>query len=149
MGLLLNVCDIAVTRSRRLTSGVAIASVTRLAVPMRRAVDDREAGLEQPESPSTAAYLAVDAGITLTGPRWPGFCALSDIRRRLAERPFLRNVSIMLSGAAAGQMVSILLSPVLTRLYSPQQFGVLSVYSALLAILVVVASLRYELTIPM
>ena len=55
----------------------------------------------------------------------------------------------MLSGAVAGQMVSILLSPALTRLYSPQQFGVLSVYTALLTILVVIASLRYELTIPM
>jgi O-antigen/teichoic acid export membrane protein len=61
----------------------------------------------------------------------------------------MENVSIMLGGAAAGQAVSILLSPVLTRLYSPQQFGVLSVYSALLMILVVIASLRYELTLPM
>ena len=55
----------------------------------------------------------------------------------------------MLTGTAAGQLVSILLSPVLTRLYSPQQFGVLSVYTALLTILVVIASLRYELTVPM
>ncbi|MDR3434982.1 oligosaccharide flippase family protein [Telmatospirillum sp.] len=67
----------------------------------------------------------------------------------LIRRPFLRNVSIMLGGAAGGQMVSIVLSPVLTRLYSPQQFGVLSVYSAILAILVVVASLRYELALPL
>ncbi|MDB5395744.1 MAG: hypothetical protein JWM91_3250 [Rhodospirillales bacterium] len=49
----------------------------------------------------------------------------------------------------AGQLVSILLSPILTRLYSPQQFGVLSIYTALLMILVVLASLRYELTVPM
>ena len=74
---------------------------------------------------------------------------LSGLRAALARRPFLKNVSIMLSGSVAGQMVSILLSPALTRLYSPQQFGVLSVYTALLTILVVVASLRYELTIPM
>ncbi len=55
----------------------------------------------------------------------------------------------MLTGTAAGQFVSILLSPALTRIYSPQQFGVLSVYTALLTIFVVIASLRYELTIPM
>jgi O-antigen/teichoic acid export membrane protein len=55
----------------------------------------------------------------------------------------------MLTGTAAGQLVSLLLSPALTRIYSPQQFGVLSVYTALLTILVVIASLRYELTIPM
>jgi O-antigen/teichoic acid export membrane protein len=73
----------------------------------------------------------------------------SRLRAALARRPFLKNVSIMLTGSVAGQAVSILLSPALTRLYSPHQFGVLSVYTALLTILVVVASLRYELTIPM
>jgi O-antigen/teichoic acid export membrane protein len=78
----------------------------------------------------------------------PGF-GPSRLRAALARRPFLKNVSIMLTGSVAGQAVSILLSPALTRLYSPHQFGVLSVYSALLTILVVVASLRYELTIPM
>lgn len=67
----------------------------------------------------------------------------------LEARPFLRNVSIMLTGSAGGQMVSILLSPLLTRLYTPQQFGILSVYSALLTIFVVVASLRYELALPL
>jgi len=82
-------------------------------------------------------------------PQLFGFRPFSKLRARLAGRPFLKNVSIMLSGAVSGQMVSLLLSPVLTRLYSPQQFGVLSVYTALLTILVVVASLRYELTIPM
>src|SRR5690348_12374101 len=67
----------------------------------------------------------------------------------LSRRPFLKNVSIMLTGAAAGQFVSVALAPVLTRLYSPQQFGVLSVYTAVLSILVVLASLRYELTLPL
>jgi len=67
----------------------------------------------------------------------------------LERRPFLRDVAIMLGGSAGGQMISVALSPLLTRLYSPQQFGILSVYSALLAILVVVASLRYELALPL
>jgi O-antigen/teichoic acid export membrane protein len=71
------------------------------------------------------------------------------LREALNSRPFLRNVSIMLGGTAGGQLVSVLLSPVLTRLYSPEQFGILSVYLAVLSILVVVASLRYELTLPL
>ncbi len=87
------------------------------------------------------------SGLSLAPPG-TGF-GLSRLRGAMARRPFLKNVSIMLSGSVAGQAVSILLSPALTRLYSPQQFGVLSVYTALLTILVVVASLRYELTIPM
>jgi O-antigen/teichoic acid export membrane protein len=46
-------------------------------------------------------------------------------------------------------MISLLLSPVLTRLYSPQEFGTLSVYSAIVAIIVVVSSMRYELALPL
>jgi len=71
------------------------------------------------------------------------------LRRMLASRPFLKDVSIMLTGSAGGQAVSLLLSPLLTRLYSPQEFGILSVYSAITAILMVVASLRYELALPL
>jgi O-antigen/teichoic acid export membrane protein len=74
---------------------------------------------------------------------------LRQLRSTLAGKPFLKNVSIMLTGAAGGQIVSVLLSPALTRLYSPQQFGVLSIYTAILTILVVLASLRYEITLPL
>ncbi|MFV3129070.1 lipopolysaccharide biosynthesis protein [Niveispirillum sp. KHB5.9] len=85
----------------------------------------------------------------------PGRLSLSPLvqmrrlRDGLAARPFLRNVSIMLSGAAGGQLISLLLAPVLTRLYSPQQFGILSVYLAALTMLTVIASLRYELALPL
>jgi len=71
------------------------------------------------------------------------------VKERLESRPFLRNVSIMLTGTASGQLVSILLSPVLTRLYSPEQFGLLSIYLAIISVLAVVAALRYELTLPL
>lgn len=71
------------------------------------------------------------------------------LRGMLASRPFLKDVSIMLTGSAGGQAISLLLSPLLTRLYSPQEFGILSVYSAVTAILVVIASMRYELALPL
>jgi O-antigen/teichoic acid export membrane protein len=83
--------------------------------------------------------------------RWPLRSTLKMQRGRLgsmlARRPFLKNVSIMLTGSGVGQLVSVLLAPILTRLYSPQQFGILSVYTAILMILVVLASLRYELAL--
>nr|WP_274520339.1 oligosaccharide flippase family protein [Ectothiorhodospira sp. 9100] len=40
-------------------------------------------------------------------------------------------------------------SPLLTRLYSPEDFGLLAVFAALLGILSVIASLRYQLAIPL
>ena len=69
-------------------------------------------------------------------------------RQHAARRSFLWNVSVMLAGTVAGQGISLLLSPVLTRLYTPSEFGYLSVYSAVLFILCVVASLGLELAIP-
>lgn len=69
--------------------------------------------------------------------------------QRLDHRPFTRNVSLMLGGAAGGQMISIMLSPLLTRLYSPHQFGILGTYTAILSIAVVAASLRYEFALPL
>ncbi len=54
----------------------------------------------------------------------------------------------MLLGTTAGQACSVLLSPILTRLFTPDQFGYLSVYNAVLMILGVVASLGLDLAIP-
>jgi O-antigen/teichoic acid export membrane protein len=51
-------------------------------------------------------------------------------------------------GTATAQGLLILASPVLTRLYSPADFGVLVVYVAILACTVIVASLRYEYALP-
>lgn len=66
-----------------------------------------------------------------------------------ATRPgFTLNVLVMLAGTLAGQSISVLLSPVLTRLYGPSEFGYLSVYSAVLGILGVMASLGLDLAIP-
>lgn len=61
---------------------------------------------------------------------------------------FATRVAYMLTGTVLGQAVSVLLAPVLTRIYLPDQFGYLSVYTAMLAIIGVVAALGYELAIP-
>jgi lipopolysaccharide exporter len=59
-----------------------------------------------------------------------------------------RNVAVVGGLTAIGQGALILASPLLTRLYDPQAFGLLSVYSAVLSILVAGASLRFDLAIP-
>ncbi len=51
-------------------------------------------------------------------------------------------------GTAVAQGLLVLASPVLTRLYTPADFGVLVVYVSILALLVIVASLRYEYALP-
>lgn len=48
-----------------------------------------------------------------------------------------------------GQVITVLASPILTRLYGPDDFGVMAVYVSLLSIFSVIASLRYQLAIPL
>ena len=70
------------------------------------------------------------------------------LRQHAMQRSFAWNVSVMLVGTVAGQAVSLLLSPLLTRLYSPSEFGYLSVYSAVLGIFGTLASLGLDIAIP-
>jgi O-antigen/teichoic acid export membrane protein len=66
----------------------------------------------------------------------------------LEKSKFVKQVSILAGGTALGQLVSIAVSPLLTRLYTPESFGILAVYASTLAIMSISASLRYELAIP-
>jgi len=47
-------------------------------------------------------------------------------------------------GTVAGQVLTLLSAPVVTRLFSPESFGILAVYLSLSTILAEVASLRYD-----
>src|SRR4051794_39020217 len=80
------------------------------------------------------------AGAPIVIARWRG---------RLAESPFVRNAAVMMFGTAVGQAASVALAPVLTRIYTADQFGYLSVYTAVLAILGVMAALGLDLAIPL
>lgn len=68
--------------------------------------------------------------------------------RLLPKGQFARSVSIIAGGSAAAQIISLVLSPVITRLYSPKEMGVFSVFTSILMILSAVASLRYDRAIP-
>lgn len=62
---------------------------------------------------------------------------------------FARSVSILVGGTAGAQLLTIAATPLLTRLYTPNDFGVLAVYMSVLALFTVIANLRYELAIPL
>jgi O-antigen/teichoic acid export membrane protein len=70
----------------------------------------------------------------------------------LSLRPlgsFGRGVLLVATGTAFGQAVLALSSPALTRLYDPEDFAALAVFTGLLFLLMAVASLRYAMTIPL
>lgn len=70
------------------------------------------------------------------------------LQQRMMSSGFVQNVFVMLGGTVLGQVFSVVAAPLLTRLYSPVQFGYLNVYSSMVSLLAVLASLRYEMAIP-
>lgn len=60
---------------------------------------------------------------------------------------FGKNVLVLLTGTAIAQVVPILVSPILTRIYTPHEFGVFGLYMACVSILSVFSTGRYDLSI--
>ncbi len=58
-----------------------------------------------------------------------------------------QGVTAIAMGSGAGQLITLLAAPILTRLYSPDDYGILAVYTGLLGLVIVIASLRYQLAI--
>ena len=73
--------------------------------------------------------------------------AFASLLRKFSRDPLAQNFLILLLGTVAGQAIPILLSPILTRIFRPEDFGVLGVFSALSMSLVPLATLRYELAL--
>lgn len=71
------------------------------------------------------------------------------IQKKLSTNPFLRRVSILVSGTAIGQLIAILSLPILTRIYSPDAFSVLAVYVSVLSLVTVISGMCFEYAIPL
>jgi O-antigen/teichoic acid export membrane protein len=59
------------------------------------------------------------------------------------DSKFLRNVFVVLSGTAVAQIITIAFSPIITRLYGPEVFGLLGAFTALTHTLSPLAGLSY------
>lgn len=66
---------------------------------------------------------------------------------KLAKKPFIRNVVILSSGTAAAQVIGMLLSPFITRLYGPDAYGLMGSFIAIISILGPIAAMTYPIAI--
>ena len=57
---------------------------------------------------------------------------------------FSRDVLTIFTGATIAQIIPVLVSPVITRLYGPADFGLLAVFTSITSIIAVIVCLRYE-----
>lgn len=60
---------------------------------------------------------------------------------------FNRNLFKVLKGTAIGQVSMIIATPLLTRIYNPEAFGGLAVYSSIIGVFAIILSLRLDLAI--
>ena len=60
-----------------------------------------------------------------------------------------KNISAMVSGNAIARVVGILALPVITRLYSPNDFGELAIFVSVLGILLPFVTLRFSVAVPL
>ena len=67
--------------------------------------------------------------------------------RFLNYQDFLKNVSMLASGTALSQVITILIAPLLTRLFMPEDYGFFAIFISIVAILSVLATFRYEMAI--
>ena len=74
--------------------------------------------------------------------RWMGL-----VRSRLARGGLVSKVMTLAGGTALAQLIGVAASPILTRLYTPADYGVLAALNSLVGFLVIPATMRYQLAI--
>tara|TARA_R110000850_G_scaffold218852_2_gene344401 strand:- start:20377 stop:21645 length:1269 start_codon:yes stop_codon:yes gene_type:complete len=68
-------------------------------------------------------------------------------KKIVPQSEFAKNVITLVTGTAIAQAIPLAISPILTRLYSPDDFGVFALYLSISSVLSVVATGRYEFAI--
>jgi O-antigen/teichoic acid export membrane protein len=76
---------------------------------------------------------------------------LNRLGRHIVEiflrRQFFRNVAVVLTGAALSQVITVALSPIISRLFSPAAFGVVGTFMAVMGLIGPITTLAYSAAI--
>ncbi|MDR3062348.1 MAG: oligosaccharide flippase family protein [Dysgonamonadaceae bacterium] len=63
---------------------------------------------------------------------------------KIFESEFIRNSTVLLSGNTAGQAIALLTMPVLSRLYTKDDFGLFALFTSISGILIILGTGKYE-----
>lgn len=66
----------------------------------------------------------------------------------LNQNELFKNISILAIANISSQIIVLGISPIITRIYNPKDFGILATYTGIVGILGICCTLRYELSIP-
>ncbi len=68
-------------------------------------------------------------------------------KETIAGQSFLKSIVTIFTGGAIAQLIPILVEPVLTRIYSPEEFALYAQFVSFTSLFIIVATARYELAI--
>ncbi|HGI1102849.1 TPA: hypothetical protein ACJP3L_001699, partial [Streptococcus pyogenes] len=74
---------------------------------------------------------------------------ITNIKKSVVSNHFMKSFFILATGTAMSHIFILLATPILTRLYSPEEFGIFSIYLSILYSVSVIASLMYDQAIPL
>lgn len=72
---------------------------------------------------------------------------LQQIFAKLAKSSFIKNVLVVMSGTAVAQALGFALSPIISRLFSPSDFGIFGSFGSIFGIIASVTTLEFATTI--
>ncbi len=72
---------------------------------------------------------------------------LNFMRRLLPRSTYAQNVITLMTGTGLAQAIPIAISPILTRLYTPEDFGIFALYTSIASIGSIFVTGRYDLAI--
>lgn len=71
------------------------------------------------------------------------------MKNLLFGNAFIKSLSVLMAGTALSNILIFAATPILTRLYTPAEFGSLSVFLSIVYTIQIMTSLRYETAIPL
>ncbi|MFD1385939.1 lipopolysaccharide biosynthesis protein [Oceanobacillus oncorhynchi subsp. oncorhynchi] len=66
---------------------------------------------------------------------------------KLMKSTFIKSVLIMVSGTVAAQLIKMIFSPIITRLYDPSAIGVMGTFMSIIQIMIPIAAFSYPMAI--
>jgi O-antigen/teichoic acid export membrane protein len=72
---------------------------------------------------------------------------LNSARSRLLRSPSLRNTGLLTLGTVFSQGIAVAGTPLLSRLFTPSDFGALAIFTSVIAVVATCVTLRYEINI--
>lgn len=66
-----------------------------------------------------------------------------------STKAIFKNMSFLATGTLIAQFIGFILAPIITRIYTPEDFGVLAIFTSILVLIVPLVTFRYSVAIPL